>query len=383
MEIVDHNEGQLKELLCNSLLEAQKESGSGLENDDHSELSRRLLEITKGKNNWQIHLGSDGLQLDHKMSLEKKLLSDLSKVYPSEPFSIYFRRTKKGQDAYQDRGPSKPNLGNESRNIHGLKMNKVPIPGVKNILVISSGKGGVGKSTVSTNLAVALAKSDLKVGFLDADIYGPSGPTMLGSKTEMEVHENGKLNPAVAFDVKLVSFGFLSDSYNPVIWRGPLVSKAIRQLCYDVNWGDLDILVIDLPPGTGDVQISLIENLPISGAMIVSTPQDIALIDAHKALSMFENLNVPTIGVVENMSVYTCPNCGHSDHIFGEGGGREFARTRNVPIIANIPLDPSIRMSCDTGQPISLQNRRPQAKMFEKLAQKVSVYFSETNQPIS
>jgi ATP-binding protein involved in chromosome partitioning len=355
----------------------KNKSGSGLELEGHSEIFDRLLEITKGQHNWQIHVGSDGLKLDNKMLIEKHLLNDLGRKYPKEPFTVYFRRTKKNDvNEFEHVGPNQPLASTQTSKPLGLNIKKKPIPGIKNVLVVSSGKGGVGKSTISTNLAVAMAKNGEKVGFLDADIYGPSGPTMLGIQAPMEVHENGKLNPTSAYGVEMVSFGFLSDAFNPVIWRGPLVSKAIKQLCYDVNWGSLDTLIIDLPPGTGDVQLSLIENLPIEGAIIVSTPQDIALIDAHKALSMFENLGVPTIGLVENMSGYTCTNCGHSDHIFGEGGGSDFARTRNIPILAHIPLHPSIRMACDTGQPISLQNSRPQAKIFEKLAQKVSLYFS-------
>ena len=244
------------------------------------------------------------------------------------------------------------------------------------IIAVTNLKGGVGKSTVSTNLAISLGKLGHKVGLMDADVYGPSGPTMLGTKGPMEIDEDGKLIPLIAHNVKVVSFGFLSDAYHPVIWRGPLVSKAIEQLCFDVAWKELDILVIDLPPGTGDVQLSLIESLPIEGAVIVSTPQDVALIDAHKALSMFNNLNVPVFGMVENMSVFACPNCGHEEHIFGEGGGEDFSKQRNIPILAKIPLDASIRMACDTGQPISLQKRRPQAKAFSMLAEKIALSIS-------
>ncbi|MFK7826830.1 MAG: Mrp/NBP35 family ATP-binding protein [Oligoflexales bacterium] len=376
METANRDEKDLKSIVFSALSEIKQKLGSGLEQESPDKLRSRLLDIVRGEHNWQIHMGSDGLELDNKLLIERQLLSDLGKKFPKDPFTIYFRRTKPNsiEENQTSLGPVSVNT---NPNPFGITVRKRPIPGVKNIIVVASGKGGVGKSTISTNLAISLAKLGHQVGLMDADVYGPSGPTMLGLKGPMEIDENGKLIPLIVHNVKVVSFGFLSDSYNPVIWRGPLVSKAIEQLCFDVCWKELDILVIDLPPGTGDVQLSLIESLAIRGALIVSTPQDVALLDAHKALSMFKNLSVPVFGMIENMSVFSCPNCGHEEHIFGEGGGEDFSKQRDIPILANIPLDASIRMACDTGQPISLQKRRPQAKVFSILAHKVALSLSD------
>ena len=372
METANRDEKDLKSIVFDVLKEMKQKLGSGLEKESSDNLRSRLLDIVRSKQNWQIHVGSDGLGLDNKLMIERQLLSELGEKFPQDPFTIYFRRSKPKSKEDKE-NPLGPVSINSNPNPFGVTIRKKPIPGVKDIIVVASGKGGVGKSTISTNLAISLAKLGHQVGLLDADVYGPSGPTMLGIKGPMEIDENGKLIPLIAHNVKVVSFGFLSDSYHPVIWRGPLVSKAIEQLCFEVSWKNLDILVIDLPPGTGDVQLSLIESLAIRGALIVSTPQDVALLDAHKALSMFNNLNVPVFGMIENMSVFSCPNCGHEEHIFGEGGGEDFSKQRDIPILANIPLDASIRMACDTGQPISLQKRRPQAKAFSLLAQKVAL----------
>lgn len=373
MDISRQDELQLKSIIYSSLQGARNSPQSGLEKDSLAETHSRLLQIVKGDLNWQIHVGSDGLKLDHKMVIEKKLLGDLSKEYPKEPFTIYFRRIQRDENKPRNKenkfqptavppSPSGP---------LGLKIRQKPIKGVKNIILIASGKGGVGKSTVSTNLAVAMANQGKRVGLLDADIYGPSSPTMLGVKGPMLVGENGKLDPLVAHNVKIVSFGFLSDKFHPVVWRGPMISKAINQFCFDVNWNELDLLIIDLPPGTGDIQLSLMESVSIQGALIVSTPQDVALLDAHKALSMFQELQVPVFGIIENMSYYFCPQCGHKDQIFGDQGARDFSQQRKISLFGTIPLHSSIRMASDTGQPISLQKSRPQAKLFGDLAQKV------------
>ena len=377
METANTDKKDLKSAVFAALNDIKQKLGSGLEKESPDKLRSRLLEIVRGEHNWQIHVGSDGLALDNKLVIERQLLSELGEKFPKDPFTIYFRRTKPAAKKEERPAQTSPVTINTNPNPFGITIQKKPIPGVKNIIVVASGKGGVGKSTVSTNLSISLSKLGHRVGLLDADVYGPSGPTMLGLKGPMEINEQGKLIPLNAHNISVVSFGFLSDSYHPVIWRGPLVSKAIEQLCFDVAWQNIDILVVDLPPGTGDVQLSLIENLSIKGALIVSTPQDVALLDAHKALSMFKNLNVPVFGMVENMAVFACPNCGHEEHIFGEGGGEDFSKQRDIPILANIPLDASIRMACDTGQPISLQQRRPQAKAFSTLAQKVALSISD------
>lgn len=236
----------------------------------------------------------------------------------------------------------------------GLTFDRTAIPGVREVVVVASGKGGVGKSTVSVNLAVALARAGKRVGLLDADIYGPSAPTMLGLDTPPEVVAGNKIHPVEAHGVKFMSFGLLADAATPIIWRGPMISKALLQFCHDVVWGDLDYLVIDLPPGTGDVQLTLIEKLPIHKALVVTTPQEVALIDARKALMMFRQLDVPVLGVIENMATHTCGKCGHTEAIFGEGGGAAFAAEYDVPVLAKLPIDSTIRAAGDAGMPVAV-----------------------------
>ena len=235
------------------------------------------------------------------------------------------------------------------------------------ILAIASGKGGVGKSTVSVNLAVALAAGGARVGVLDADIYGPSVPLMLGLAGQQPSVDQDKLQPLTAHGVKTISFGFLTSVEQPVIWRGPLLGKAFKQLCYDVHWGELDYLVIDLPPGTGDVQLTMIETLPVHAAIIVTTPQDIALLDAHKALTMFERLEVPVLGLVENMSEFICPCCGHAEPIFGQGGAARMAQGRHTKVLAQVPLTVAVRSGGDAGLPVA-SSQGPLARPFHELA---------------
>lgn len=226
--------------------------------------------------------------------------------------------------------------------------------GVKHIIAVASGKGGVGKSTVATNLAVALAKSGMKTGLLDADIYGPSIPMMMGQqKVKPATNENGKLVPITAHGVACMSMGFLVDTDAPMIWRGPMVQTAIVQMLRDVDWSGVEVLVIDLPPGTGDAQLTLAQKIKLSGAIIVSTPQDVALIDARKGLEMFQKVDVPILGLVQNMGLYCCPNCGHQSAIFGQGGVADVAQKLGVPLLADIPIDPRIREQGDAGVPIA------------------------------
>lgn len=235
----------------------------------------------------------------------------------------------------------------------GVRFQKRAIPGVTEVIAVASGKGGVGKSTVSVHLAVALAAQGARVGFLDGDIYGPSAPTMFGVKGALRVGDQGRIIPHESFGVKVISFGFFADVKEPVIWRGPMIAKAFRQFCYDVDWGECDYLVVDLPPGTGDVQLAMVENIPVHGAVIVTTPQDVALIDAHKAVSMFQNLDVKVLGLVENMAFYTCAKCGHQDEIFGHMGAKKMAQERGLEILGSLPLDRQVRQSGDGGQPLS------------------------------
>jgi ATP-binding protein involved in chromosome partitioning len=234
---------------------------------------------------------------------------------------------------------------------HSVQKGVQPIKGVKNIIAVASGKGGVGKSTVSVNLALALAAEGASVGVLDADIYGPSQPRMLGVNARPESKDGKSLEPINSYHIQAMSIGFLIDEETPMIWRGPMVTQALEQLLKDTRWRDLDYLVVDLPPGTGDTQLTLAQKVPVSGAVIVTTPQDIALLDARKAYKMFEKVEIPVLGVVENMSTHICSNCGHEEHIFGEGGGRRMAEEYGVDYLGDVPLDASIRADADGGRP--------------------------------
>jgi ATP-binding protein involved in chromosome partitioning len=234
---------------------------------------------------------------------------------------------------------------------HGVQKGVKPIEGVKNIIAIASGKGGVGKSTVAVNLALALSAEGATVGILDADIYGPSQPRMLGVKMKPESKDGKKMEPIVSYHLQAMSIGFLVDEETPMIWRGPMVTQALEQLLRETNWQDLDYMIIDLPPGTGDIHLTLAQKVPVTGAVIVTTPQDIALLDARKGLKMFEKVEVPVLGVIENMSTHICSKCGHEEHIFGDGGGRRMAEENDVDFIGSIPLDIRIREQTDSGKP--------------------------------
>jgi ATP-binding protein involved in chromosome partitioning len=229
---------------------------------------------------------------------------------------------------------------------------KALVPGVRHIIAIASGKGGVGKSTTATNLALGFTTLGLRVGLLDADIYGPSQPRLMGLSGRPESRDGKTLEPKTAYGVKVMSMGFIVDEDTPMIWRGPMVMSAITQLLREVNWGELDILVCDLPPGTGDAQLTMSQSVPLSGAVIVSTPQDIALLDARKGLNMFRKVDVPVLGIIENMSYFNCPNCGHRTDVFAHGGARREAEKAGVDFLGEIPLDIRIRETSDAGQPI-------------------------------
>ena len=228
-----------------------------------------------------------------------------------------------------------------------------PIPGVRNIVAIGSGKGGVGKSTVTSNLAVALARAGKKVGLLDADIYGPSQPRMMGVSGKPHSPDGKRIEPMHAHGVTVMSLGLMLREGEAVVWRGPMLMGAMQQLLQQVNWGELDVLLIDLPPGTGDVQLSLCQKAPVTGAVIVSTPQDVALLDARRAVDMFNKLKAPVLGMIENMSTYVCPNCGHEAHLFGHGGVAQEARMLNLPLLGQLPLELETRVAGDSGRPVA------------------------------
>lgn len=256
--------------------------------------------------------------------------------------------------------------------IHDRRQGGVLPDTVRNTIAVASGKGGVGKSTVAANLALALAQHGAQVGLLDLDIYGPSLPIMMGIQQIPRTRE-GKIYPPRQHGVKVMSMGFLVEEEAPIIWRGPMMHQAIQQLLSDVAWGDLDYLVIDLPPGTGDAQISLCQSVALSGAVMVTTPQDVALADVVKGIAMFKDLNVPVLGVVENMSHYQCPKCGHVAHLFGQGGGQRISERMAIDLLAEVPLDVAVRSGGDSGQPIVIgQAESPAAIAFMKLSQVVA-----------
>lgn len=265
---------------------------------------------------------------------------------------------------------------------HGMNKNPVLDLPIRKIIAVASGKGGVGKSTVAINLAVALAQQGLKVGLLDADIYGPSVPRLTGLHAKPTQDENEQLVPLSAHGLKVMSIGFLIENEAPMIWRGPMVQTALYQMLRDVAWGTtddpLDVLIVDMPPGTGDAQLTLAQKVPLAGAVIVSTPQDLALIDARKGIEMFRKVNVPVLGIIENMSTYICTNCGHEEHIFGHGGAQREAEKIGVPFLGEIPLHADIRRLSDAGTPVAAQNGQ-QAEIYRQIAQRVMLPLQGTS----
>ena len=251
------------------------------------------------------------------------------------------------------------------------------LPGIRNVIAVASGKGGVGKSTTAVNLALALSAEGAKVGILDADIYGPSQPRMLGISGRPESNDGNSLEPMNSYHLQAMSIGFLIDEETPMIWRGPMVTQALEQLLNDTNWSDLDYLVIDLPPGTGDTQLTLAQKVPVSGAVIVTTPQDIALLDARKGLKMFQKVEVPVLGIVENMSTHICSQCGHEEHIFGSGGGQSMADQYGIDLLGSLPLDIHIREETDSGKPTVVAQPDSRATaIYREIARKTAAKLS-------
>jgi ATP-binding protein involved in chromosome partitioning len=256
---------------------------------------------------------------------------------------------------------------------HAVQQALKPNPHIKNMIAVASGKGGVGKSTTAVNLALALAAEGASVGILDADIYGPSIPTMLGLSGLPESEDKKTMMPKVAYGIQTMSIGYLVPEDQAMIWRGPMVTNALQQLLRDTNWKDIDYLIIDLPPGTGDIQLTLAQQIPVSGAVIVTTPQDIALIDAQRGLGMFAKVNVPVLGIVENMSVHICSNCGHEEAIFGTGGGVVMAETNKVDFLGALPLELAIRLNADSGKPTVIADPDSRAaQMYRQIARKTA-----------
>ena len=255
------------------------------------------------------------------------------------------------------------------------------IPGVKNIIAVASGKGGVGKSATAVNLALALAAEGASVGILDADIYGPSQPQMLGISVRPESLDGKHMEPIEAHGIQAISIGFLIDIETPMVWRGPMVTQALQQLLNDTRWRDIDYLIVDMPPGTGDIQLTLAQKVPVTGAVIVTTPQDIALLDARKGLKMFEKVGIPIIGIVENMSTHICPKCGFGEHIFGEGGGEKMCKDYDVEFLGALPLDIKIREQTDSGAPTVVADPDgPVAEIYRCIARRIAVKTAELSQ---
>jgi ATP-binding protein involved in chromosome partitioning len=271
-------------------------------------------------------------------------------------------------------------VGNVSANLsvditaHAVQRGVQLLPKVKNIVAVASGKGGVGKSTTTANLALALAAEGARVGILDADIYGPSQPMMMGIEGRPESADGQTMEPMENYGVQVMSIGFLIEADNPMIWRGPMATQALEQLLRQTNWGDLDYLIVDMPPGTGDIQLTLSQKVPLTGAVIVTTPQDIALLDARKGLKMFEKVGVPILGVVENMAVHVCSNCGHAEHIFGAEGGKKMAAEYGVDYLGALPLAMNIRQQADSGQPTVVSDPEGEiAEIYRAVARQVAV----------
>ncbi len=273
-----------------------------------------------------------------------------------------------------------PGVANVSANVyqkivaHAVQRGLKPLANVKNIIAVASGKGGVGKSTTAANLALALSAEGASVGVLDADIYGPSQPTMLGIAGKPRTEDNRTIEPMENHGIQAASIGFMIDLDTPMVWRGPMVTQALEQLLRQTNWRDLDYLVIDMPPGTGDIHLTLSQKVPVTGAVIVTTPQDIALLDARKGLKMFEKVGIPILGVVENMAMHVCSNCGHVEHVFGQGGGEKMAAQYGVDYLGGLPLDIRIREQADSGRPTVVADPDgPIAEAYRRIARLVAV----------
>ena len=264
---------------------------------------------------------------------------------------------------------------------HAVQRGVKLVPGIRNIIAVASGKGGVGKSTTAVNLALALAAEGATVGMLDADIYGPSQPMMLGITGRPQSSDGKKIQPMEGHGIQAMSIGFLIDPEQPMVWRGPMVTQALEQLLNETQWRDVDYLIVDLPPGTGDIQLTLAQRVPVTGAVIVTTPQDIALIDARKGLKMFEKVTIPILGIVENMSLHTCSHCGHEERIFGEGGGEKMGKDYGVELLGSLPLDIRIREQADSGMPTVVADPDGRAaEIYRGIARRVAVKIAERQQ---
>lgn len=356
--------------------------------------AERVHAVEVGNGQPMVRFYSDGLSLQGKIAVESFIREAAAAMLKNEApgeLKVYMeRRDKPAASANTQTAPAaaaRPpahshnhahnhSHGHSHDHAHPHKeagksaSGKRAIPGVRRVIAVASGKGGVGKSTVSVNLAMALHNQGYKVGILDADIYGPSIPMMLGVEQDPQVNEANKIVPPEKFGLKIMSFGFFAPEESAVIWRGPMVMKALQQFFYDVDWGELDFLVIDLPPGTGDAQLTLVQSLPLAGSVIVTTPQNVALLDAVKGIVMFQKTEVPILGVVENMASFHCPACGVESDIFGHGGAQKVSHKFEVPVLGHIPLMGELRQAGDAGQPLTSVQGHPVRVRFAEIAEK-------------
>ncbi|WP_082538755.1 iron-sulfur cluster carrier protein ApbC [Lysobacter sp. Root494] len=309
-----------------------------------------------------------------------RLAIDVVLGFPPGGLDSWFRKQAMGLAAAAGLDLSAVRLDSRIAS-HAVQEKLSPLPNVRNIIAVGSGKGGVGKSTVAVNLALALAADGAKVGILDADIYGPSVPLMLGLAGRPDSPDGKTIEPMRAHGVEAMSIGLLVDQDTPMIWRGPMATSALTQLLTETRWGDLDYLILDLPPGTGDIQLTMAQKIPVAGAVVVTTPQDVATLDARKALKMFEKVDVPVLGLIENMAVHVCPNCGHAEHVFGEGGGQRMAETYGVPLLGSLPLEARVREQGDAGIPIvAADPDSAAAQLFQLTARRVAIELAKRPQ---
>ncbi len=338
-----------------------------------------LTDPNTGKNYWSAR-SAKPIKLDGN-----DVAVDVELGYPAKTQIDDLRR------AVISRLKAIPGIGNVSVNVavkivaHTVQRGLKPLPGVKNIIAVASGKGGVGKSTTAVNLALALAQEGATVGLLDADIYGPSQPQMLGLAGQRPESSDGTtMDPLFAHGLQAMSIGFMIDVDSPMVWRGPMVTQALEQLLKQTKWQDVDYLIVDMPPGTGDTQLTLAQKVPVTGAVIVTTPQDIALIDARKGLKMFEKVGIPILGLVENMSLHICSRCGHEEPLFGEGGGERMSKDYDVELLGALPLDISIRLLTDAGKPTVVGSPESRAaEIYRAIARRLAVKIAERARDMS
>lgn len=350
----------------------------------------RILSVNEKNGDLYIKYKRDGISPQEKRIIEGLMIEKLKEFFSSEKITIT-TVSESSNDVYKNlpENPGKPADSTAAQPAelkvgHGTVGNKKPVPNIKKLIAVASGKGGVGKSTFTVNLAMTLKNQGYKVGIIDADIYGPSVPMLLGKRdAKPKVNDNRKIIPIEAHGISFMSFGLFIDEKDPVIWRGPMLGGVLNQFLFDVDWSGCDYVILDLPPGTGDIQLSMVQATTVDGAIIISTPQDVALLDAKKGLGMFRKVNVPIIGMVENMSSFICDQCGKNHEIFGHGGVSKAVEELETSFLGSIPLELELRLGSDKGVPYMSNHQfesRPVWKAYEEIATKVNHYFTPTDE---